>query len=441
MKLAATSENRKRKSPASSSVPFFVPQGCVVNLKGTVDCPVGYLWREGRKHWFTYLPAYLASPTAVPLHPTDLPLTFGVVDSDGEDLDGRLAIFGACRPAKESEIATEVLLETTFGTPANGLTNTPIGSLAGASLLAGRKGINGLNFDYSGWPDRVMKPVDRAFWRGDDFVMPRSKARVALEKMGCPRWVANSPQRFRPSPIEGLAVEANRREGFICIGYQVEHCVRQRVEAAYLKIASRCGLSVTRHRRLADGPFSLFWRDEQNMFSAPLGGDRPEEIAARANGLINRNHIAGMELYSRLCFLLLGGFSNKAYEEALRIHPRVTVRSRGIVEYVWELAPIKHLAITGIREKGFGSAERRIQRLAEIGRQLNLPDAFIENTMSSVVQQLLSWCGVAEKEGLTVEEIAQYAPTVPDESSRNVSAWVRMREGARYWGIKYGLPG
>ena len=270
--------------------------------------------------------------------------------------------------------------------------------------------------------------------------MPRSKARAALEKVGFPRWVANSPQLFRPSPIEGLAVEANKREGCICIGYQAEHCVRQRVEAAYLKLAGQCGLSVTQHRRLTDGPFSLFWRDEQNMFSAPLGGDCPEEIAARANGLINRNHIAGIEVYSRLCFLLLGGFSNKTYEEALRICPRVNVRSRGIVEYVWELSPIKHLTIAGIQEKNFRTGERRIQRLAEIGRQLNLPDAFIEKTIISVAQQLLSWRGVAEKEGLTVEEIARYGPVVADGSSQKASASVYMGEGIRYQSIESALP-
>lgn len=438
MEEVVTTQNRKSHTSFSSSLSR--PQGCVVALRGTVDCPVGYLWREGRRHWFTYLPAYLANPTALPLHPIDIPLTSDVIGSEGEGLDGRLAIFGSCRPAKESEIATEILIEAVYGRAANGLTSTAIGSLAGASLLTAQKGINGLNFDCSGWPDVTMKPEDRAFWRTVDFVIPCSKARASLERAGFPRWVANAPQRFRPSPMEGVTVEASKGQGFICIGYQAEHCVRQRVEAVYLRLAGQCGLSVTKHRRLTDGCFSLFWRDGQGMFSAPLGGDRPEEIAIRTKGLMNRSQIVGTEVYSRLCFLLLGGFSNKVYEEALRIQPRVDVRSRRIVEYVWEFLPIQHLTTAGMQEKDVITGEQRIQRLTGIGHQLNLADAFIENTIINVIQQLRSWRSVAEKEGLAAEDIARYGPAVPDGSGQDASVSARMREGIRYRSIEHAMP-
>lgn len=415
-----------RQIPALSLDPAFLPQGCIVGLKGSVDCPVGYLWRDERKHWFKYLPGYLASPNALPLHPIDLPLTSEVASSDGDGLDGRLATFGACQPARESQIATEILVEMALQEPVRQLMKTPLGVLVAASLIGGRAGLNGFYFDYSGWPDSRMNAKDREFWHPNSCVIPHSRARAALKNEGLPSCVANVPECFRPSPIEAVAVEADGRGGLIHVGYTDEHRLRHRLEAAYLTLADRCGVSVIDHHLLSHGALSAFWRNDPQKITVPLGGDHPEVVASRAVVMMAKNRIDSTEVFKRLCFLQLAGFSHRVYEHAFQIHLVPDEKSGDAVECGWELSPIKHLPIVGLQKHGFVSGAQRIKNLVGIGRLLGLPDTAIEKSLYDVFHRLSDWHDVAEKVGLTGEEVALYRPVSSDDPEDQIAQVMRQ---------------
>ena len=383
------------------------PIGCLVGIMRNTPRPVGYLWRDAGRHWFAYLPEYLASDDAIPLHPVDLPLEHDIFSSATAGFDGALAVFRDCLPGTGSLIVIDNLKRDAFPQFARDAFDCPIGQLAFASLMGGKEGINGLYFHPGDWPDDTIPDQARAAWGEDCFRLP-ADLRQRLSEAGVPEWAAMQPSQIRCTHHDDFAVKMKGREGCALIGQTESQRQAHRVESAFLRLARACGIQVANFCLLFTDNATLFWRDARHGVRARLEGSGPEDIAQKAADLVQHYNVDLVEVFRRLCFVMLCGFCGQAYGDMIQIDLPYDSNPQSLLESTWQLAPVNALDITNTQDVQCDA----LTRCVHLGRILGLSDDLTERSLDSVVANLWNWRAIARSEGLSDEDTEQYKPRI-----------------------------
>lgn len=404
------------------------PIGCLVGLMRENPIPVGYLWFDSGRHWFTYLPEYLAADNPAPLHPVDLPLEHGLFMSRGEWFDGPLAIFSRCLPGVGSQKVITALSRDAYPQFTEDAFNSPVGQLAFASLMSGKEGVNGLFFSPGEWPDETILDAERHAWDHHSFVIPHD-SRKRLIDAGVPEWVAAKPHQIRCVPNDGIGIKIKGREGYALVGLNDAQQQAHRVESAYLKVAKSCGIKVANFCLLFADQATLFWRDVRQGVRASLQGAGPEDIAQKATDLVMCHNIDLVEVFRRLCFVILSGFCGQAYGDMMLIDLPSDHHPQELLESTWQLAPVNGLTIaqTEVVESN------AMERCAHLGRILGISDELSERVLQEVTSVLSGWRGIARNEGLSNEEAEQFKPRIlfTDGNENTVAKPFRQRRKER----------